>query len=230
MSSPVSRMFASIAGRYDLSNDIMSFGIHRLWRRELLRRCGLRPGMRALDCATGTGDLALMLKRLVGAQGEVAALDFCEPMLAIARRKAKRQGLNVNFTLGDVLDLPYSEDYFDAVTIAYGVRNMNSPAKSIAAMARVVKPGGRVLVLEFGLPKNPAWRALYLRYSRYIIPRVGGLLTGQRQAYAYLHNTSVNFPHGEAFLRVMRQAAKFAALQAYPLSGGVAYVYVGVVA
>lgn len=230
MSSPVSRMFASIAGRYDLANDIMSLGIHRLWRRELLRHCALGPGMRALDCATGTGDLALMLKRIVGAQGEVAGVDFCEPMLDIARNKAQRQGLGVAFTFGDVLDLPYTDGYFDAVTIAYGVRNMDSPSKSITSMARVVKPGGRVLVLEFGLPGNPAWRALYLSYSRYIIPRIGGLLTGQRNAYAYLHNTSVSFPHGDAFLRLMRHAAKFSQAQAYSLTGGVAYIYVGVVA
>jgi demethylmenaquinone methyltransferase/2-methoxy-6-polyprenyl-1,4-benzoquinol methylase len=160
----------------------------------------------------------------------VAALDFCEPMLALARRKAQRQGLDVAFTLGDVLALPYANGYFDAATIAYGVRNMHSPAKSITSMARVVKPGGRVAVLEFGMPHNPAWRALYLSYSRYIIPRIGGLLTGQRNAYAYLHNTSINFPCGEAFLRLMRQAAKFSRVETTALTGGVAYIYVGVVA
>ncbi len=110
------------------------------------------------------------------------------------------------------------------------MRNVSPPAKAIASMARVVKPGGRVLVLEFGLPSNAAWRWLYVNYSRYIIPRVGGLLTGNRSAYTYLHSTSTTFPSGEAFLRLMRQAGKFTRVEAVALTGGVAYVYVGDVA
>jgi demethylmenaquinone methyltransferase / 2-methoxy-6-polyprenyl-1,4-benzoquinol methylase len=230
MSSAVSRMFASIAGRYDMANDIMSLGIHRLWRRELLKRCRLAPGMRALDCATGTGDLALLLKRRVGPGGVVTAVDFCEPMLELARRKAQRQGLGVEFSTADVLDLPYNDGAFDAATIAFGVRNIAPPIKAIASMARVVKPGGRVLVLEFGLPRNAAWRWLYVNYSRYVIPRVGGLLTGNRNAYTYLHNTSTTFPSGEEFARLMRQTGRFTRVEAVALTGGVAYVYVGDVA
>lgn len=230
MNSTVSRMFASIAARYDMANDVMSFGVHRLWRRELLRHSQLAAGMQALDCATGTGDLALLLKRRVGPAGTVAAIDVCAPMLDLARRKALRQKLQVEFKTADVLDLPYGNGTFDAATIAFGIRNVSPPVKALASMARVVKPGGRVLVLEFGVPPNAAWRAMYLGYSRYIIPRVGGLLTGNRSAYAYLHTTSTTFPSGDAFLRLMRQAAKFSRLQAVPLTGGITYVYVGEVA
>jgi demethylmenaquinone methyltransferase / 2-methoxy-6-polyprenyl-1,4-benzoquinol methylase len=230
MSSPVSRMFASIAGRYDLANDVLSLGIHRLWQRELIRRAGLSPAMHVLDCATGTGALALALKRCVTDQGEVRGIDFCEPMLDIARRRAQRAHLNITFEFADLLDLPYADGTFDAATVAFGIRNVIPPVKGLASMARVVKPGGRVLVLEFGMPINKTWRSIYGAYSRYFIPRVGGLLTGNRSAYAYLHSTSTTFPCGDAFLRLLRQAGRFSRLEAVPLSGGIAYLYCGVVA
>lgn len=230
MSSPINRMFASIAPRYDVANDILSLGLHRLWRQVLLKHSALKPGQRALDCATGTGDLALLLKRRAGAQGEVVGVDFCEPMLEVARKKAARQNLNVSFVSADVLALPHEAGYFDLATVAFGVRNFVPPNKGLAQMARVLKPGGRLLVLEFGLPPSRAWRRVYGAYSRYFIPRIGGLITGNRSAYAYLHNTSTTFPYGSDFLRLMRQAAKFTHLEAIALAGGIAYLYIGVVA
>ncbi len=221
----VQQMFSEISDRYDLANEVLSFGVHRLWRAAAVRRSGAREGQRVLDCASGTGDLALALKRAVGA-GEVIGTDFCEPMLKGARAKAARAGLDVAFSQADAQALPFPDRSFDLASIAFGIRNVSDPVRCLRELARVVKPGGRVVVLEFGQPGG-AFGALYRFYGRQVMPRLGGWLTGQRAAYEYLPRTAAAFPAGERFLSLMDEAGGFRARAAHPLTFGVAYVYVG---
>ena len=227
MSAEVREMFASIARRYDTANEVLSLGIHKGWRRAAVHLSGAAPGQRVLDCATGTGDLALEFKRAVGASGEVIGTDFCAEMLESAPAKAAKAGLQVKFAVADVLALPYPDGQFDVASIAFGIRNVDDPLLCLREMARVVKTGGCVIVLEFGQPRGP-FGALFRAYSRGVMPVVGGLLTGNRAAYEYLPRTAAAFPAGEKFLDVMRESDAFSAMEAHPLTFGTAYVYRGV--
>jgi demethylmenaquinone methyltransferase / 2-methoxy-6-polyprenyl-1,4-benzoquinol methylase len=227
VSEQVREMFSSIAPRYDVTNVVLSLGVDRLWRRVAVRESGASAGARVLDCATGTGDLALALRRRVGSTGTVVGMDFCAAMLGPAREKARRAGLeDVRFEEGDALALPYPAAAFDVATIAFGIRNVDDPVRCLKEMARVVRPGGRVVVLEFGQPTG-LWGALYRVYSRRLMPAVGGLLTGNRAAYAYLPRTAAAFPAGDRFLALMDQAGAFSTRRSVSLSGGIAFVYVG---
>jgi len=217
-------MFASIASNYDRANTLMSGGIHHLWRRRAVRRAAVHAGDAVLDCATGTGDLAIAFKRAVGMAGRVVGTDFTPEMIALARAKAA----DIEFEVADVTALPYDDASFDVASIAFGIRNVADPVKGIAEMARVVKPGGRVVVLELGRPKNRVIHALYDRFCRILLPRLGGAITGQRGAYEYLEMSSGKFPSGDDFVALMRQAAPFAAIDVRPLTLGAAYLYVGV--
>ncbi|TMA17739.1 MAG: bifunctional demethylmenaquinone methyltransferase/2-methoxy-6-polyprenyl-1,4-benzoquinol methylase UbiE [Deltaproteobacteria bacterium] len=227
MSAEVREMFASIARRYDTANEVLSLGIHKGWRRAAVHLSGAAPGQRVLDCATGTGDLALEFKRAVGAGGEVIGTDFCAEMLESAPAKAAKAHLHVKFAVADVLALPYPDGQFDVASIAFGIRNVDDPLLCLREMARVVKTGGCVIVLEFGQPRGP-FGALFRAYSRGVMPVVGGLLTGNRAAYEYLPRTAAAFPAGEKFLDVMRESDAFSAMEAHPLTFGTAYVYRGV--
>jgi demethylmenaquinone methyltransferase / 2-methoxy-6-polyprenyl-1,4-benzoquinol methylase len=227
MSAEVREMFASIARRYDTANEVLSLGIHKGWRRAAVHLSGAAPGQRVLDCATGTGDLAFELKRAVGPSGEVIGTDFCAEMLQSAPAKAAKAGLEVKFAVADVLALPYPDGQFDVASIAFGIRNVDDPLLCLREMARVVKPGGCVIVLEFGQPRGP-FGALFRAYSRGVMPVVGGLLTGNRAAYEYLPRTAAAFPAGEKFLGLMRESNAFSATEAHPLTFGTAYVYRGV--
>jgi demethylmenaquinone methyltransferase/2-methoxy-6-polyprenyl-1,4-benzoquinol methylase len=229
MSAEVQRMFASIASRYDATNEVLSLGVHRGWRRKAVRLSGVRGGEKVIDCATGTGDLAIAFKRAVGAAGEVVGTDFCAEMLAAAPGKAERAGERVTFAVADALALPYANASFDVASIAFGIRNVDDPLKCLRELARVVKPGGRVVVLEFGQPRG-VFGALFRFYSRAVMPAIGGLLTGNRAAYEYLPRTAAAFPAGEKFVALMGEARCFAERAAHPLTFGTAFVYVGVVA
>jgi demethylmenaquinone methyltransferase/2-methoxy-6-polyprenyl-1,4-benzoquinol methylase len=228
VSEQVREMFASIARRYDAANEVLSLGVHRGWRRAAVRLSGAIPGDRVLDCATGTGDLALAFKRAVGPTGEVVGTDFCEEMLAPAPAKARRAGLEVRFEVADALALPYADRSFDVASIAFGIRNVDDPVRCLREMARVVRPGGRVVVLEFGQPRGP-FGALFRVYSRQVMPALGGLLTGNRSAYEYLPRTAAAFPAGDRFLALMSESGSFSQRGATPLLAGTAYVYVGTV-
>jgi demethylmenaquinone methyltransferase/2-methoxy-6-polyprenyl-1,4-benzoquinol methylase len=228
VSEQVREMFASIARRYDAANEVLSLGVHRGWRRAAVRLSGAVPGDRVLDCATGTGDLALAFKRAVGPTGEVVGTDFCEEMLAPAPAKARRAGLEVRFEVADALALPYADRSFDVASIAFGIRNVDDPVRCLREMARVVRPGGRVAVLEFGQPRGP-FGALFRVYSRQVMPALGGLLTGNRSAYEYLPRTAAAFPAGDRFLALMSESGSFSQRGATPLLAGTAYVYVGTV-
>jgi demethylmenaquinone methyltransferase / 2-methoxy-6-polyprenyl-1,4-benzoquinol methylase len=227
MSTQVRDMFASIAPRYDAANDLLSLGVHQSWRRAAVEAARLIPRQRVLDCATGTGDLALALAKAVGDSGEVVATDFCAPMLKPAPAKALRRGLRVQFSVADALALPFKENSFDAATIAFGIRNVDDPLRCLREMARVVKPGGRVVVLEFGQPRG-AFGALFKLYSRSVMPLVGGLVTGNRAAYEYLPRTAAAFPAGAQFLSLMDAAGSFQSRSARSLTFGTAFVYCGV--
>lgn len=218
-------MFASIAGRYDRANTILSGGVHHLWRRQAVRWSEAGPGHRVLDCATGTGDLALAFKRAVGERGEVIGTDFVPEMIELARRKSAE----IRFETADVTALPYPDDSFDIASISFGIRNVGDPGRGIAELARVVKPRGRVIIVEFGQPPNRAIASLYDWYSSKILPRIGGMITGKRDAYEYLDRSAASFPSGEAFASLMRACAEFQSVEYRPLTFGIAWLYRGVV-
>jgi demethylmenaquinone methyltransferase/2-methoxy-6-polyprenyl-1,4-benzoquinol methylase len=229
MSAQVRTMFASIAHSYDRANQVLSLGLHHRWRAAAVRHSGARSGDRVLDCATGTGDLAIAFRRAVGPRGEVVGTDFCAEILALAPAKAERLRTPVRFEVADVLALPYADGRFDVASIAFGIRNVDDPGRGLGEMARVVRPGGRVVVLEFGQPGGALFGWAYRGYSRYVIPRVGGWLSGDRGAYEYLDRTASEFPAGDRFVALMERTGRLAHVEVHSLSGGVAYVYVGVV-
>lgn len=222
-------MFASIARRYDHGNQVLSMGLHHRWRKAAVLQSGAREGDQVLDCATGTGDLAFEFQRAVGEKGSVIGIDFCAEMLEIAREKAVREGLGTQFQEADALRLPYADRTFDVASIAFGIRNVDDAARGLEEMARVVRPGGSVVVLEFGQPGGALFGPLYRFYSASILPQIGGWLTGERRAYEYLHRTSSSFPSGAKFVAMMRGTGRFSQVSARSLAGGIAYVYVGAV-
>lgn len=228
MSTEVRQMFSSIATRYDVTNEVLSFGIHRLWRRSAVKYSGAQAGDAILDCATGTGDLALAFKRKVGPTGRVMGTDFCPEMLQSAPAKAAQAGLELEFQVADAMALPFESNTFDVASIAFGIRNVDDPVVCLREMARVVKPGGRVVVLEFGQPTG-LFGALFRVYSKVVMPTVGGLLTGNRAAFEYLPRTAAQFPAGDRFLDLMDKADAYRERVAHPLTFGTSYVYVGTV-
>jgi demethylmenaquinone methyltransferase/2-methoxy-6-polyprenyl-1,4-benzoquinol methylase len=221
-------MFAAIARRYDRANSVLSFGRHRGWRRRAVRLSGAKAGARVLDVATGTADLGFAFRKAVGPSGVVAGADFCRPMLVEAASKSATQGRLEGLVEADALRLPFRDASFDVASIGFGIRNVDDARAGLVEMARVVKPRGRVVVLEFGQPRGLLARP-YRLYSRHVLPRVGGWITGERSAYEYLPRTAAAFPSGEAFPELMHSTRRFADVRAYPLSGGIAYVYVGLV-
>lgn len=228
MSQAVHSMFASIARRYDLANDVLSCGIHRLWRKKLLRMSGVRSGATVLDLCTGTGDLAFLFAEAVSPDGSVHALDFVEEMLNLAKEKAANRPSSqlIKFVCADAMKLPYTENYFDIASIAFGIRNLDDPLIGLKEIKRALKIGGRVLVLEFGQPSIPAFRNVYNFYSVTVMPVIGQLLTGNRAAYEYLPETAAKFPAAENFLALMRESG-FENCSYKSLLGGIAYIYAG---
>ena len=210
-------MFAAIANRYDRANTILSGGIHHLWRRRVVRRAGVRAGDRVLDCATGTGDLAI---RFTKEGASVVGTDFTPEMIELARAKAP----SIRFEVADVTALPFDDDSFDIASIGFGIRNVADPAKGIAEMARVAK---KVVILEFGQPRNRVLASLYRFYCRRFLPGFGGIVTGNRAAYEYLEFSSARFPSGSQFVELMQRSAPFTNIEFEPLTFGVTWLYVG---
>lgn len=223
----IRNMFKKVAPKYDKGNDILSVGIHHLWRKKLVEMAAVQPGMKVLDCATGTGDLAIEFKKVVGSEGQVIGTDFCEDMMTSAPQKAESQNLQIKYQTADVMNLPFEDNTFDRVSISFGIRNVQDPQKAIREMARVTKPGGQVLILEFGQMKTPVIKDLYNFYSEKILPYLGGLVTGQTEAYKYLQKSSAKFPCREDFLAWMDETKSFSKTQYDSVSFGIAYIYQG---
>lgn len=222
-------LFGSIAQGYDRANDVMTFGMARRWRRALVRWSGAKPGDSILDCATGTGDLAMDFKDAVGTSGKVIGSDFCPEMLDIAPSRAAQRGLEVTFEIADAMKLPYADKSFDVVSIAYGIRNVSDPVVAMCEMARVCKSGGRVMILETGDHQLPVVRTAMRLYFQKIVPRLGGWVTGRPQAYEYLSTSSLNFPAKREFLSLMNQTRSFASCEYRTILGGASFMYRGVV-
>ena len=220
-------MFASIAGRYDLLNHLLSGNIDRRWRSFVARKLSgtlSSSEARVLDVACGTGDLSLKL--FEGGQARITGLDFCRPMLVIAASKAARSNSNVPFVEGDALDLPFGDCSFEAATIAFGLRNLTSVEAGFKELLRVLKPGGRVAVLEFSKPKAPILRSLFRIYFTKLLPLFGGWVSGSKSAYEYLPDSVSRFPDQEELVAMMK-AAGFAEVSYENLTGGIAALHLG---
>lgn len=228
MSEKVRRMFADIASDYDKINTVLSFGVHHLWRSKAVKLSDARPGDKVLDCATGTGDLAIDFKKVVGPGGTVIGSDFCKEMMETAPDKAGAKGLDIRFEVADVMNLPFDDDRFDIASIGFGIRNVDEPVQALREMSRVVMPGGRVVILEFGQPDG-VMKYPYEFYSQQVMPAVGGWLSGNREAYTYLPESTARFAAGDAFIDLMKQSEGFVRLKMKKLTGGIAYIYVGTV-
>ncbi len=226
MSEKVKEMFGSIASRYDVTNTVLSFGIHHLWRKKAVKLCNVQKGQHILDCATGTGDFAIEFKKAVGPGGRVVGTDFSPEMISPAPQKAAQKDLDITFEVADAMNLPYTDNEFDVASIAFGIRNVDDPFICLKELARVVKPGGKVVVLEFGQPAG-LMKYPFTFYSKYVMPTVGGIMTGNRDAYEYLPETSARFPAGDKFIEIMDSTKSFTGAKAYPLQSGVAYIYIG---
>ncbi|MBQ4278968.1 MAG: bifunctional demethylmenaquinone methyltransferase/2-methoxy-6-polyprenyl-1,4-benzoquinol methylase UbiE [Rikenellaceae bacterium] len=224
----VEQMFDRIAPVYDLLNHTLSFNIDRLWRRRLVRMAAAAAPRDVLDVATGTGDLALMLARRIDG-ATVTGVDLSAQMLAVGRDKIAAKGLadRVRLVQGDAERLPFDDASFDAVTAAFGVRNFQDIPAGIGEMARVLRPGGTMLVLEFTMPRNKIFAAVYRFYFHRILPAVGGLLSRDRKAYRYLPSSVEEFAGACDLLEVMR-AAGLGGCTRHPLMGGVAQIWRGV--
>jgi demethylmenaquinone methyltransferase/2-methoxy-6-polyprenyl-1,4-benzoquinol methylase len=185
----VNDLFSSIAPRYDFLNDLQSFGLHRLWKRRLVKLAGPQRGERALDICCGTGDIALAL---ASRGADVTGLDFNTSMLAVAEKKAGN--VPVRFIAGDAQGLPFPDNTFDMVTVGYGLRNLADWKFGLREMWRVAKPGAPLLVLDFARPDNPLWRGLYFTYLRCVVPVFGKLFCGDAQAYSYILQSLKNYP------------------------------------
>lgn len=189
----VQEMFAGIARRYDLLNRLLSFGLDGRWRQDAVRAAFAGGAQTVLDVATGTADLALALKKY-RPEAEIVGVDFVEAMLAIGRRKAERQRLSVRLMQGDGLELPFADASFDAVTVAYGLRNFADIGRGLREFYRVLRPGGRVVVLEFPPPPEGPFGKPFRFYFLHVLPRLGGLISRRRSAYSYLPDSVLKFP------------------------------------
>lgn len=225
----VAEVFHSVAARYDLMNDLLSGGIHRLWKRVVIELSGVRPGHRVLDIAGGTGDLALRFSRLVGEHGQVVLADINESMLAVGRDRLLDSAVvdNVVFVQADAQLLPFPDDSFDCVCIAFGLRNVTDKAQALRAMWRVLKPGGRLLILEFSKPVNPVLAKFYDAYSFGVLPKIGRLVTGDEDSYRYLAESIRRHPDQEALNSLLVEAG-FAQCRYYNMTGGIVAIHRGV--
>lgn len=226
--SLVAGVFHSVAGKYDLMNDLMSLGIHRLWKQFATEASGVRGGFRVLDVAGGTGDLAAKFALRVGRRGQVVLADINGSMLEVGRARLTDAGFagNVAFVQANAENLPFPEDYFDRVSIAFGLRNVTHIDRALASMFRVLKPGGMLLVLEFSRPAVPGLNKLYDIYSFNILPWLGRVVAQDEGSYRYLAESIRKHPDQET-LKAMMEQAGFARVQYFNLSGGIVALHKG---
>jgi len=220
----VRRMFDGIAPRYDILNSILSLNTHHAWRVFASRCASVGPGDSVLDVCTGTGDLAVELRKRVGAAGRVAAVDFSQAMLDAGAFKFGANGIETS--LGDAMALPYADDEFHACVVGFGIRNVADPCKAVCEMRRVVRPGGHVVVLEFSQPVNPVFRASYDLHSRWIMPWLGGWVSGHSDAYRYLPESVRQWKSRDEMRKLLAESG-LVAIRSLNLTFGVVCVHVG---
>lgn len=224
----VGQVFSSVATRYDVMNDVMSFGIHRLWKRFTIGQAGVRAGQQVLDLAGGTGDLAAEFARQVGPTGSVTVADINAAMLEVGRGRLADRGLagNIEFVQANAECLPFPDNHFDCITIAFGLRNVTRMEQALASMHRILKPGGRLLVLEFSRPVLPGLNAVYDAYSFNLLPKLGKLIAGDEESYRYLVESIRKHPDQET-LKGMMERAGFERVHYFNLSGGIVALHKG---
>ena len=224
----VAGVFDSVAGKYDVMNDVMSFGIHRIWKKIALQHTGLKKGMRALDVAGGTGDLSIVMSKQVGPTGEVVMSDINVAMLEQGRRRLLDKGIagNIQFVEANAEDLPFEDNSFDCITIAFGLRNVTHQDKALASMYRVLKPGGRLLVLEFSKPVVPGLNKLYDFYSFNVLPVMGKVIANDEASYRYLAESIRMHPSQETLKQMMKDAG-FERCTYHNMSGGIVALHKG---
>ncbi len=224
----VADVFHSVADKYDLMNDVMSLGLHRLWKKFTLAQCHIRPGQTILDLAGGTGDLAAEFAKKLGKEGQIVLADINEKMLQQGRMRLLDQGVvgNVMFVQADAEHLPFPDNYFDRITIAFGLRNVTDKATALRSMYRVLKPGGKLLVLEFSKPVLPLLSSLYDAYSFHVIPKLGGWITKDEKSYQYLVESIRMHPDQES-LKMLLQSCDFEDVSYFNLTGGIVALHIG---
>tara|TARA_B110000858_G_C17784813_1_gene466636 strand:- start:1470 stop:2219 length:750 start_codon:yes stop_codon:yes gene_type:complete len=224
----VADVFDSVASKYDLMNDLMSLGIHRLWKRYAIDLSGVRAGQLVLDVAGGTGDLTAKFSKLVGEEGKVVLVDINESMLKIGRNKLINAGCSnqILCTLGDAQYLPFPENTFDCITIAFGLRNVTDKDMALRSMYRILKPGGRLLILEFSKPSNPLLKKAYDFYSFSLLPKIGELVANDSQSYQYLAE-SIRMHPDQSTLKAMLKKANFVDVEYYNMTGGIVALHRG---
>lgn len=225
----VAGVFHSVAAKYDLMNDLMSAGVHRIWKRFTIELSAVRPGHQVLDIAGGTGDLAAKFSKIVGPQGRVVLADINESMLRVGRDKMTDLGIvdNMEYTLANAECLPFPDNTFDCITISFGLRNVTDKDAALRSMNRVLKPGGRLLVLEFSKPGNALLSKAYDAYSFKLLPKIGKLVTNDEDSYRYLAESIRMHPDQET-LKEMMEDAGFARCEYYNLTGGIVAVHKGI--
>ncbi|EST56912.1 ubiquinone/menaquinone biosynthesis methyltransferase [Proteus hauseri ZMd44] len=224
----VARVFHSVASKYDLMNDLMSFGVHRIWKRYTIEASGVRRNQRVLDLAGGTGDLTAKFSRLVGENGEVVLADINDSMLKMGREKLRDHGIvgNVNYVQANAEELPFPDNHFDCITISFGLRNVTDKAKALRSMFRVLKPGGRLLVLEFSKPVLEPLSKIYDAYSFHILPRIGQVIVNDAESYRYLTESIRMHPDQET-LKGMMEEAGFDQVTYTNMTGGIVALHKG---
>lgn len=221
-------MFAGVAPRYDLLNHLLSLNIDKRWRRFTVRMVAPRDDQPILDVCTGTGDLALEYAGATRGKVQVVGADFCRPMLLRAAAKGRAAGANIAWLEADGQQLPFADNRFQIVAVAFGLRNISDTSQGITELVRVARPGGRVAILEFSRPRAPILHWLYLAYFKYLLPRIGQTVSrSQHEAYHYLPASVLAFPDGPAMIALLEQHG-LREVKAYPLTFGIATLYVGV--
>lgn len=225
----VADVFHSVANKYDVMNDLMSFGIHRLWKRFTIELSGVRSGHQVLDVAGGTGDLSLAFSRLVGQRGQVILSDINASMLNVGRDRLLDKGVssNIDFVQANAECLPFADNSFDCITIAFGLRNVTDKDAALRSLTRVLKPGGRLLVLEFSKPNNPLFSKIYDTYSFSLLPAIGKVVAGDADSYRYLAESIRMHPDQETLKGMMEQAG-LARCEYHNMTGGVVAIHKGI--
>lgn len=224
----VADVFHSVANKYDIMNDLMSMGVHRLWKRHTISLCQARPGYRILDLAGGTGDLTAMFAKKVGPDGQIVIADINPSMLQVGRDRLTDKGIvgNVDYTIANAECLPFADNYFDIITIAFGLRNVTDKDAALRSMYRCLKPGGKLMILEFSKPTIKALNPIYDAYSFKLLPKIGKLVTGDEQSYQYLAE-SIRMHPDQDTLKSMMQEAGFEQCEYFNMTAGVVALHRG---